>query len=116
MTPDRINEHIDTKIVNQLSEGIKLSEIIIYLDDKIERFSNKAAFINVSRRYITNNWSLIDIKKRYTTYIVIQSYKRKKDIEWILSKKEEFKGINDRSLFKLIQLKERLNSKKNLNK
>ena len=108
MTPERINDHIDNRIIDQLSEGIKLNEIIYYLDSKINRFAKKGSFINVSKRYMMNNWKLINIRSRYTTYVVIQSYKRKKDIEWILSKKESFKNLNDISLFKLIKLKERL--------
>lgn len=108
MTPERINDHIDNRIIDQLSEGIKLNEIIYYLDGKINRFAKKESFINVSKRYMMNNWKLINIRSRYTTYVVIQSYKRKKDIEWILSKKESFKNLNDISLFKLIKLKEKL--------
>ena len=108
MNPEKINDHIDSRILSQLSEGIKLDEVIIYLNDKIDRFSRKPAFINVSKRYMINNWSSIDIKKRYTTYIVMQSFKRKKDIEWIISKKDNFKNINDKSLFNLIRLKEQL--------
>jgi hypothetical protein len=108
MTPEKINDHIDGGILSQLSEGMKLDEILIYLDDKINRFSSKECFIPISKRYIMNNWSRIEIKKRYTTYIVMQSYKRKKDIEWIISKKSEFKYVDDKSLFNLIKLKERL--------
>lgn len=108
MAPEKINDHIDGGILSQLSEGMKLDEILIYLDSKIERFSSKDSFIPVSKRYMMNNWSRIEIKKRYTTYIVMQSYKRKKDIEWIISKKSEFKYANDKTLFNLIKLKERL--------
>lgn len=108
MNPQRINDHIDSKILSQLSEGIKLDEVILYLNDKIDRFSKKPAFIGVSRRYMMNNWTSIDIKKRYTTYLVMQSYKRRKDIEWIISKKDNFKNLNDKSLFNLIKLKEKL--------
>jgi hypothetical protein len=108
MTPDKINDHIDGKILSELSEGMSLKDVLIYLDNKIDNFSNKPAFINVSRRYIINNWSQIEIKKRYTSYIVIQSFKRKKDIEWILSKKSEFSCSNDKSLFNLLRLKEKL--------
>lgn len=108
MNPQRINDHIDSKILSQLSEGIKLDELILYLNDKIDRFSKKPAFIGVSRRYMMNNWTSIDIKKRYTTYLVMQSYKRRKDIEWIISKKDNFKNLNDKSLFNLIKLKEKL--------
>jgi hypothetical protein len=108
MSPEKINDHIDSRILTQLSEGIKLEEIIIYLDSKIKRFSDKESFIPVSKRYMMNNWSSIEVKKRYTTYIVMQSYKRKSDIEWIISKKSEFKYTNDKSLFNLIKLKEKL--------
>jgi len=112
MTPQRLNEHVDSRILDQLSEGIKLSELISYLDGNIEKFSKRPSFINVSKRYILNNWSSVDIKKRYTTYLVMQSYKRKKDIEWLLSKRSEFEKINpdlnDKVLFNLLKLKEKL--------
>lgn len=108
MTPERINEHIDSRILTQLSEGIKLDEVILYLDDKIKRFCKKKDFIRVTKRYMINNWSSIDIRKRYTTYLTMQSYKRKKQIEWVLSKKSELKGLNDKALFNLIKLKEKL--------
>lgn len=108
MKPERINDHIDTSILSQLSEGIKLEEVILYLDSKIERFKNKDNFINVSKKYMINNWSSIDIKKRYITYLVMQSFKRKKEIEWVISKKDNFKNLNDKSLFNLIKLKEKL--------
>jgi hypothetical protein len=112
MSPEKINDHIDGKIIDKLSENIKLNELIVYLDDNIIKFSKRPSFINVSKRYILNNWKMIDIKKRYTTYLVMRSFKRKKDIEWLLSKRSEFEKINpnlnDKILFNLLKLKENL--------
>jgi hypothetical protein len=70
---------------------------------------NRDSFIRVSKRYLVKNWNLIEVKKKYTTYYVIHSSKRKNDIEWVLKNKEKFnKNLTDEKLFKLILLKEKL--------
>lgn len=111
MTPEKINDHIDKKILEQLAEGFDLSELVNSIDNDINRFTAKKSFVRISSRYLFNNWDNIEIKKRYTTYLVIRYTKRKKDIEWILKNKENFKGVtrtSDLSLFKLVKLKEKL--------
>lgn len=108
MTTNRIEEHIDKKIYQALCDGESFQFVIDDLKDSIERFSKRSGFINVSRRYLINNWKLIAVKKRYTTYYVIHSSKRLKDIEWIIENKSKFLNLDKGNMFNLIKLKDKL--------
>jgi hypothetical protein len=109
MKPDRIENHIDMKILDCITRGNNLSEVVLYLKSNCDKFMKRDMFVNISKKYILTNWDLIEIRKRYTTYYVIHSTKRKNDIEWVLKNKENFeKNITDTKLFKLILLKDKL--------
>ena len=108
MTANRIEEHIDKKIYQALVDGESFQFIIDDLKDGIERFSSRSGFINVSRRYLINNWRLIAVKKRYTTYYVIHSTKRLHDIEWIVKNQNKFPRLDSGNMFNLIKLKDKL--------
>jgi hypothetical protein len=109
MLATRIEEHIDRKILEEISNGNDLHDIMYLLKSNCDKFMKRDSFISVSRRYIINNWNSIQIKKRYTTYYVIHSKKRKDDIEWIIKNRERFnKNLTNDRLFKLILLKESL--------
>lgn len=112
MKPDRIETAIDNKIIENLSCGQGLIDVYSLLEDKIERFSNREDFIDVSERYLKLNWDSINFKKRYTTYYVIHAKKRKADIMWLImnseSKFNKFGEFNDYKLFKLLKLKDKL--------
>lgn len=108
MTTNRIEEHIDKKIYQSLSDGESFQFIIDDLKDSIERFSKRDGFINVSRRYLINNWKIINVKKRYTTYYVIHSTKRLHDIEWMIKNEKRFESLNNQKKFNLLKLKDKL--------
>jgi hypothetical protein len=109
MVTSRIEEHIDKRILEEISKGNNLNEVISFLKSNCDKFMNRDSFIRVSKRYLVKNWNLIEVKKKYTTYYVIHSSKRKNDIEWVLKNKEKFnKNLTDEKLFKLILLKEKL--------
>lgn len=108
MTTNRIEEHIDKKIYQALNDGESFQFVIDDLKDSIDRFSKRPGFINVSRRYLINNWGLIGVKKRYTTYYVIHSTKRLHDMEWMIKNQKRFLSLNDQKKFNLIKLKDKL--------
>jgi hypothetical protein len=109
MVASVIEEHIDRKILEEISRGNNLDEIISFLKSNCDKFMRRDSFIAISKSYIIKNWNLIEVKKKYTTYYVIHSTKRKNDIEWVLKNKEKFnKNLTDEKLFKLILLKEKL--------
>ena len=105
----RIENHIDSKILEKLSSGgLKLDTVMSDLLDTVTRFSGRDSFINVSKFYLLRNWELINVKKKYTTYYVIHGLKRLKDINWLLENKDRFPNLSDPKLFKLIQFKEKI--------
>jgi hypothetical protein len=112
MTPDRIEEHIDKKIQTFLCEGESYSFVIDNLKDSIDRFQKRDGFIRVSKKYLLRNWSLINFKKRYTTYYVMYSVKRLHDIEWIVKNKENFPTYQRTKMFGLVRLKDKLSEQK----
>lgn len=112
MKPDKIESVIDNSILRELSGGKFLIDVYSLLGDKIERFSNREDFIDVSEKYLKLNWDSINFKKRYTTYYVIHTKKRKADIMWLImngeSKFSKFGEFNDYKLFKILKLKDKL--------
>lgn len=111
MIPEKIENHIDNKVRVMLSDGHDFAYITKSLKENIDRFSTRKDFIAVSKRYLINNWNQIHFKKRYTTYYVIHSAKRIKDIKWILDNQHSFEGFNNRKLFGILLLKDKLRKK-----
>lgn len=108
MTTNRIEEHIDKKIYQALSDGETYQFVISDLKDGIERFTKRSGFVNVSKRYLINNWTRIQVKKRYTTYYVMHTTKRLHDIEWIVKNQCKFPELSRSKMFNLIKLKDKL--------
>lgn len=109
MNHKRIEEHIDAKILEKLSsKGLTLDAVKSDLLDSITRFSIRDSFINVSKFYLLRNWELINVKKKYTTYYVIHSMKRLKDVNWLIENKDRFPNLSEPKMFKLIQFKEKI--------
>lgn len=112
MKPDRIETAIDNKIIVELNSGKCLIDVYYILEDKIEKFSNREDFLDITEVYLMENWNSIYFKKRYTTYYVIHTKKRKADIMWLImngeSKFSKFGEFNDYKLFKLLKLKDKL--------
>ncbi len=112
MAPDRIELFIDKKIQGFLFDGESYDFVIDNLKECIERFKNKDTFINVSKRYLLNNWSQIAFKKRYTAYYVMYSTKRLHDMEWIVKSTSKFPTYQRSKMFSLVQLKDKLSEQK----
>lgn len=105
----KIENHIDNKINQKLSvDGLELNSVKSDLIDSITKFSQRDAFINVSKFYLLRNWDLIAVKKKYTTYYVMHSIKRLKDVDWLIENKKRFPNLSDPKLFKLIQFKDKI--------
>lgn len=111
MIPEKVENHIDNKILTMISDGHDFAHITKELKANIKKFSERTSFIKVSRRYLINNWSQIHFKKRYTTYYVMHSHKRVNDIKWVLDKQDTFDGYNNKKLFNLLLLKDKLSKK-----
>lgn len=107
MLPGKIEDFINNKIIQILSTD-DIDSAISYLEDNIERYSQRDTFINVSARYLINNWSLIHFKKRYNTYYVIYSRKRMKDLDWIKSSAVSTYMKDDKRVFQSVIFKEKL--------
>ena len=112
MNPDRIENHIDNKIQKLLLEGEPYSVVIDNLKDSIDRFSKRAGFIRVSKKYLLKNWTQVNFKKRYTTYYVMYSTKRLHDMEWIVKNTSKFPTYQRSKMFGLIKLKDKLSEQK----
>ncbi len=109
MKHTRIEQHIDDKISTKLNSGdLTLSEINDHLIESSEKFSTRSDFMDVSKFDLLSNWKNVHIKKRYTTFYVIHSRKRNKDIEWLMQNKDRFPNLSDGILFKLIKFKEKI--------
>lgn len=109
MNHKRIESHIDNKIFKKLSSNnMKLESVKSELLDNITRFSQRDSFINVSKYYLLSNWKSIPIKEKYTTYHVMYSIKRLKDVNWLIENKKRFPNLSDSKLFKLIQFKDQI--------
>ena len=110
MKTHKIEDHIDKKIFNHLSNGESYSFVIKELQESIEKFKNRNGFIGVSKKYLLLNWDVIIFKKRYTTYYVMYSTKRLHDLEWIIKKQEKFPTLQRTKMFGLVQLRDKLSS------
>ncbi len=108
MTPDRVVFHIDNSIKEKIQSGCRWNVIIEDLKDKVNRYKKRDAFINVSERYLINNWSRIEWKKRMTTMIVIQSANRVKDIEWIKKTHHKFPQYGSVGMLNLLKLRDKV--------
>lgn len=112
MKPDKIQNSIDNKIIEHLSNGKRIIDIYYILEDNIERFSKREDYLNVTEKFILSNWSVMNFKQRYTTYYVIYTKKRKADLMWlIMNSQDKFYGLEDLKLFKLLKLKDILEPK-----
>lgn len=111
MKASRIGEHIDNRIVTELSNGNDLNYVMDNIKEKIKSFQSRKDFIKVKRKYLINNWDSIPMKKKYTTYYVLFSEKRLKDIEWVLKNRKKFYGYNEQTLYNLILFRDKLLNK-----
>ena len=108
MGPEKIIQHIDDTIINQLEIGCRWDVILETLQDKVRRYKKRDGFIQVTEKYLVNNWQKIDWKKRMTTMIVIQSMRRIEGINWIKKNHHKFPQYGNLGMLNLLKLKDKV--------
>jgi hypothetical protein len=108
MTPDKVISYIDKVVIEQIRQGLRWNDISKTLKEKVTNYKKRDSYIQVSERYLINNWDSIEWKKRMTTMIVIQSLKRLSDIKWIKENHIKFPQLGSVGIYKLIELKDKL--------
>jgi hypothetical protein len=108
MNPDKVISYIDKVVIEQIQQGLRWNDISKTLKEKVTNYKKRDSYIQVSERYLINNWDRIEWKKRMTTMLVIQSIKRLSDIKWIKENHSKFPQLGSVGIYKLIELKDKL--------
>lgn len=108
MNPERVLYHIDNQVIDKIDFGQRWDDIIDYLSSNVRRYKKRDAYIQVSEKYLLNNWDRIEWKKRMTTMLVIQSIRRIDDIKWISKNHSKFPRYSSKKMYKLISLRDKL--------
>lgn len=108
MRPEKILLHIDKTIIEKIKNGERWLSLIDYLKDNINKYKRRDGYIQVSEKYLINNWDRIEWKKRMTTMLVIQSNRRISDINWIKNSHSKFPQLGSIGMYNLILLKDKL--------
>lgn len=112
MEPEKILSHIDNQVIDRIQLGQRWEDILYYLDSNIKRYKKRDGFVDLSEKYIVNNWSRIGWKIRMTTMLVIQTDRRIKDIIWIKENHKKFPQYGSVKMYKLISLRDKLKCNK----
>jgi hypothetical protein len=107
----RIQDHIDIRIADKLASGDSLFEIRQDMASRLKRCKERDVYHpELTKFELLSNWENIDLRVRYTTYYVMYTEKRIKDIEWMITNQYKFDmhKISDCKLFKLIRFKEKV--------
>lgn len=108
MNPDKVISYIDKVVIEQIQQGLRWNDISKTLKEKVTNYKKRDSYIQVSERYLINNWDRIEWKKRMTTMLVIQSLKRLSDIKWIKENHIKFPQLGSVGIYKLLELKDKL--------
>jgi hypothetical protein len=108
MSPDKVISYIDKVVIEQIQQGLRWNDISKTLKEKVTNYKKRDSYIQVSERYLINNWDRIEWKKRMTTMLVIQSLKRLSDIKWIKENHIKFPQLGSVGIYKLLNLKDKL--------
>lgn len=108
MDHKRIERHIDDRITKMFYDDYTIDEVKSKLIDNIVKFSQRDSYMTVSKFKLLSEWKKVPVKNKYTTYYVMHSMKRLRDIDWLISKKNTFKKIDSKKLFSIIQFKEKI--------
>lgn len=111
MEPHELIRKIDDRFLYKISEGCSVEELIEHFTGISESCQNRSTFINVSLRYLINNWSFIDPNKKMNTLYVIFVNKRLKDLKWLVENKHKFPHLQGEKLYKILRLRDILNNK-----
>lgn len=108
MDANKINDMVDRKIIESLSNDLSISFVQEELRIRINNFTKTITKDGVDIREIYNkNFNEINpIRHRYGITYIKQCEKRISDLNWILNKKSKFKKFSNSKMFKLIQFKE----------
>jgi len=112
MSPERVLLHIDKTVIDRINSGQRWNDILNYLNENVESYKKRDSYIQVSERYLVNNWNNIEWNKRMTTMLVIQSMRRFQDIKWIKENHYKFPRFGSVKMYKLVSLKDKLTSNK----
>ena len=107
MNPERVLYHIDNQVLDRINLGQRWHDIIDYLSSNIKRYKKRDAYIQVSEKYLINNWDRIEWKKRMTTMLVIQSMRRIKDLKWIEKNHNRFPQYGNIGMMNLIKIRDK---------
>jgi len=108
MDANKINDMVDRKIIESLSNDLSISFVQEELRVRINNFTKTISKDGVDIREIYNkNFNEINpIRHRYGITYIKQCEKRISDLNWILNKKNKFKKFSNSKMFKMIQFKE----------
>lgn len=108
MDANKINDMVDRKIIESLSNDLSISFVQEELRIRINNFTKTITKDGVDIREIYNkNFNEINpIRHRYGITYIKQCEKRISDLNWILNKKSKFKKFSNSKMFKMIQFKE----------
>jgi hypothetical protein len=108
MSPDKVISYIDKVVIEQIQLGLRWDDISKTLKEKVVKYKKRDSYIQVSEKYLINNWNRIEWKKRMTTMLVIQSLKRLSDIKWIKENHSKFPQLGSVGIYKILELKDKL--------
>jgi hypothetical protein len=108
MRPEKVLQHIDKQVIEQISLGQRWEDILFNLSCNVKRYKKRQGYIQVSEKYLINNWDRIEWKKRLTTMLVIQSIRRIDDIKWIIENHKSFPRYGSSKMYKMLSLKDKL--------
>ena len=101
----RYTNSYDNMMFSYIKAGHTMQQAIDKFDSIRKTCMKRSYFINVSPRYLVNNWNLIDLSKRTNTLYVMFLTKRVNDMKWILKNKNRF-NLSDEKLYQLLKFKD----------
>lgn len=108
MNPDKIITYIDNFVIEQINLGLRWDDISLLIKERIKKYKKRDSYIQVSEKYLIQNWNRIEWRKRMSTMLIIQSLKRISDIKWIKENHQNFPHLGSVGMYKLLSLKDKL--------
>jgi hypothetical protein len=108
MSPDKVISYVDNFVIEQINLGLRWDDICILMKEKVKKYKKRDSYIQVSEKYLIQNWSRIEWRKRMSTMLVIQNLKRISDIKWIKENHHNFPQLGSVGMYKLLLLKDKL--------
>lgn len=108
---EKLVSSYDKILYNRIKNGSSIKETIEQFETIRKSCIDRKTYIDVSFRYLTNNWNFIDVSKRSNTLYVMFLTKRIKDMKWLLDNKHKF-NLSEDKLYNMLKLRDMLNGKK----